>query len=254
MGILDLFALDGDVAVVTGAGTGIGRAIAHGLADAGAAVVLAARREAMLHEVAGEITAGGGRALVVPTDVTDEERVERLVERVVEEFGVIDIWVYNAGGMQGEQPVLLRKHTSETFARIVELNLSSVWMCTAKAERALSDGGRVINVSSIAGMRNGAPFNGPYAASKAAINSLTQTFALEYSRRRIRVNAIAPGPTETNDLRETVGKHRSMEELARSVPLGRLGRDEDFGAAVVYLASAASDWVTGAVLVVAGGT
>jgi NAD(P)-dependent dehydrogenase (short-subunit alcohol dehydrogenase family) len=122
------------------------------------------------------------------------------------------------------------------------------------AQAAMAEGGRIINVSSIAGLRHGTPFNGPYGLSKAAVNHMTATLALELARRRIRVNAIAPGPVDTEDMRESISADDvRMAALANEVPLGRLGQDADFGAAAVYLASRASAWVTGHVLVVSGG-
>lgn len=254
MNLLDRFRLGGDVAVVTGAGTGIGRGIALGLADAGAAVVVAARRRPMVDAVADEIRARGGRALAVAVDVTDDAQVQALIDATVAEFGKLDVWVNNAGGLQGEAPTLLRKHSPESFDAIVGLNLRAVWRCCVLAQAAMADGGRIVNVSSIAGLRNGTPFNGPYGLSKAAVNHLTKTMALEGARRRIRINAIAPGPVDTEDMRESLGADDSrMAAVAKDVPLGRLGHDEDFAAAAVYLASSASEWVTGHVLVVSGG-
>jgi 7-alpha-hydroxysteroid dehydrogenase len=254
MSILDSFRLDGDVAVVTGAGTGIGRGIALGLADAGAAVVVVARRGAMVEAVAEQVRAGGGRALAVTADVTDDDQVQRVIDATVAELGRLDVWVNNAGGLQGERPALLRQHTPESFDAIVALNLRAVWRGCVLAQAAMAEGGRIINVSSIAGLRHGTPFNGPYGLSKAAVNHMTATLALELARRRIRVNAIAPGPVDTEDMRESISADDvRMAALANEVPLGRLGQDADFGAAAVYLASRASAWVTGHVLVVSGG-
>jgi NAD(P)-dependent dehydrogenase (short-subunit alcohol dehydrogenase family) len=253
MGILDLFSLEGQVAVVTGSGTGIGRGIARGLAQAGASVVLTARRSAMIEDVAEDIRRSGGVALAAAGDITDADHVARLVQAAVDEFGKIDIWVNNAGGMQGEKNVLLKQHSAESFHNIVNLNFLAVWQCTALAATALSEGGRIINVTSVAATMPGTPFNGPYGASKAAVTHLTKTFALEMARKHIRVNAIAPGGVDTEDLRETLGQYRDFSEVAAEIPLGRMGRDEDFGAAAVYLASRASDWVTGTTLTVSGG-
>ena len=253
MGILDLFRLDGEVAVVTGAGTGIGRGIALGLASAGADVVVAARRAPMVEAVADEIRALGRRSLAVPTDVMETAEVQHLIDATMAEFGKIDIWVNNAGGMQGERPVVLRQHTHETMAHIMGLNFTAVWECIALAQAAMTPGGRIINVSSIAAFRDGTPTNGPYGAAKAAMNHLTKTYALELARRRIRVNAIAPGTVDTEDLRESLrATDEQVEAIAKNQTLGRLGKEEDFGAAAVYLASKASDWVTGHVLVVSG--
>ncbi len=254
MSIIDLFRLDGEVAVVTGAGTGIGRGIALGLASAGADVVVAARRAPMIEAVADEIRALGRKALAVPTDVMDEAQVQALIDAAVAQFGKIDIWVNNAGGMQGERPVVLRQHTDETFGHIMDLNFTAVWKCIALAQAAISPGGRIINVSSIAATRDGTPTNGPYGAAKAAVNHLTKTYASELARRRIRVNAIAPGTVDTEDLREAIrATDEQVETMAKNQLLGRLGNPEtDFGAAAVYLASKASDWVTGQVLTVSG--
>lgn len=254
MNILDLFRLDGEVAVVTGAGTGIGRGIALGLASAGATVVVAARRAPMIEAVAAEIRASGGRATAAPADVTDDAQIQNLIDRTLAEFGKLDIWVNNAGGLQGERPVVLRQHSPASFRTILDLNYVAAWRCIALAQAAMTPGGRFINVTSTAALRNGTPTNGPYGAAKAALNHLTKTYAAELARRRIRVNAIAPGPVDTEDMREALhADDAQMTAMAQSVTLGRLGRDEDFGAAAVYLASRASDWVTGQILVVSGG-
>lgn len=253
MNILDLFRLDGEVAVVTGAGTGIGRGIALGLASAGADVVVAARRAPMIEAVADEIRALGRRSLAVPTDVLDDAQLQRLIDTTVAEFGKLDIWVNNAGGLQGEKPVVLRQHTHESFGHIIDLNFVAVWRAIALAQAAMSPGGRIINISSTAAFRDGTPTNGPYGAAKAAVNHLTKTYALELARRRIRVNAIAPGPVDTEDLREAMKvDDEQVAAMAKNVTLGRFGQPEDFGAAAVYLASKASDWVTGHILVVSG--
>lgn len=253
MGVLDLFSLEGEVAVVTGSGTGIGRGIAKGLAEAGASVVVTARRAPMIEEVAKEIRSSGGKALAVAGDITDPEHVSRLIEAAIDEFAKIDVWVNNAGGMQGEKNVLLKQHSAESVRNILNLNFLAVWQCIALAAPALNEGARIINVSSVAAAMPGTPFNGPYGAAKAAVTHLTKTFALELARKHIRVNAIAPGGVDTEDLRETLGEYRDFAEVAAEIPLGRMGRDEDFGAAAVYLASQASDWVTGTTLTVSGG-
>jgi len=254
MDVLSLFRLDDEVAVVTGGGTGIGRGIALGLASAGANVVVSGRRPEVIEGVANEIRAGGHRALAVPADVMEDDQVQGVIDRTMAEFGKLDIWVNNAGGLQGERPVVLRQHTRESFDHIIGLNFVAVWRCIALAQAAMSPGGRIINVSSMAALRNGTPTNGPYGAAKAAVNHLTATYAAELSRRRIRVNAIAPGGVDTADLRNSmkIGDEQ-VEQMAANITLGRMGRDEDFAAAAVYLASKASDWVTGQVLVVTGG-
>ena len=253
MDVLSLFRLDGEVAVVTGAGTGIGRGIALGLASAGADIVVAARRLPVIEEVAAEIRAMGRRALAIPTDVMDDDQLQHLIDTTIAEFGKLDIWVNNAGGLQGEQPTVLRMHSRESFDHILNLNYVAPWAAIARAQASMTPGGRIINVSSTASLRAGTPTNGPYGAAKAALNHMTKTYALELARRKIRVNAIAPGPVDTPDLRGSmrIGDEQ-VSAIGENVTLGRLGTDEDFAAAAVYLASKASDWVTGQVLAVCG--
>jgi 7-alpha-hydroxysteroid dehydrogenase len=252
--VLDLFRLDGQVAVVTGGGGGIGRGIALGLAGAGADVAIAGRRAAPLEETAALIRAKGRGALAIPTDVTRPESVQKLIDATLKEFGKITIWVSNAGGLQEQKLGLLSQTSDESWDATTTLNFKAVWQCAKAAQVVLPDGGCIINVSSIGGLRDGAPHNGVYTASKAAVNHLTKTLAQELAPRRIRVNAIAPGPVATEDYHDASGfTEAQFEKLAAKQPLGRLGKDEDFGAAAVYLASRASEWVTGHILVVSGG-
>ena len=251
--VFDLFRLDGGVAVVTGGGTGIGRAMALGLAEAGADVVLAGRRTEPLNAVAAEISALGRRALAVSTDVTSEAELERLATAATDAFGPVSIWINNAGGLQGDPMGNLTGVTQATWHSIVDRNFTSVFLASKVAQGVLRDGGTMINVSSIGGLRNGAPGHGVYSAAKAAVNHLTQTLALECAPRRIRVNAIAPGPVATEDYYEASGfTDAQFEKMASKQPLGRLGNDDDFKAAAVFLASPASGWITGQVLVVSG--
>ena len=253
MGVLDLFRLDGRVAVVTGGGTGIGRAIAIGLAEAGAAVVLAGRRPEPLDLVRSEIDAAGGRSIAVPADVTVDADLEALAGAAVDPFGSLDIWVNNAGGLQGEPLANLHDTTRGSWDATIARNLTAVWMASKVASTVLPDGGCIINVSSIGGLRPGSPRNGAYGASKAAVNHLTKTFAAELAPRRIRVNAIAPGHVATEDYYEASGfTEAQFAKLGTKQPLGRLGCDADFAAAAVYLASDAASWVTGHILAVTG--
>ena len=202
----DLFDLSGDVAVVTGAGRGIGEGIATTLAAAGAATI----RER------------GGRAIAVPTDVTDRGAVEALAQQAVDELGGLDIWVNNAGGSPVQAPLAVLD-TAEWDATI-RLNLTAVWMCTTVAAQHMGDGGRVVNISSKAATTP-MPGSGHYGAAKAAVNSLTQTFAKELGPR-IRVNCIMPGavPTEImmTALRLTDDDLPGLERMLR-LPMGRLG-------------------------------
>ncbi len=253
MDVLALFRLDGKVAVVTGGGTGIGRAIALGLASAGADVVVAGRRPGPLESVSEEIELLGRRSLAVTADVTVAADLERLAGQAESTFGHVSIWVNNAGGLQGEPMGNLPTITAESWHSIIDRNFTSVWMASVAAQAVLEDGGAIINVSSVAGLRNGAPGHGVYSAAKAATNHLTKTLALECAPRRIRVNAMAPGHTRTADYDRSSGfDDAKFAKLAAKQPLGRIGRDEDYAAAAVYLASEASSWITGHVLVISG--
>ncbi len=247
----ELFDLSDDVAVVTGAGRGIGEGIAHVLAGAGAAVVLAARRGDEVERVAEDIRKEGGRALAVPTDVTDEAAIEALAKAAVDTFGKLSIWVNNAGGspVQGK---LVEMDRSDWDAAI-ELNLTSVWSCIKIASRHM-DTGSIINISSLAG-HGPAPGSGHYGAAKAGANSLTQTFGRELAPK-IRVNGISPGAVPTEIMMQATGlTEETLPNLVHGarIAMRRLGTPEDIGAATLFLASRASSWITGETLVVTGG-
>lgn len=248
----DLFDLSGKVAVVTGAGRGIGEGIALTLADAGAAVVCAARRGSEVERVAASIRELGGRAIAVPTDVTDLAAVEALADAAVHHFGGLDIWVNNAGGSPIQAPLtqLDRKEWDATLS----LNLTAVWVCTTVAAARMGEGGSVVNISSRAATTP-IPGSGHYAAAKAAVNSLTQTFAKELGPR-VRVNCIMPGAVPTEIMMTALNlTDEALPKLERALrlPMRRLGTPQDLGAAVLYFASPASSWVTGQILAVDGG-
>lgn len=256
MTILEQFKLEGQVAVVTGAGKGIGRAIAIGLAEAGADVAVAARSADDLEKVAEEIRALGRRAIAVPTDVTSKDALENLATRTVEELGRLSIWVSNAGGLPDGTPRYLTRTPEASWDAQIELNLKSVWMGAVVAAKHMdADGGAIINISSRAAM-GGQIKNAPYGASKAAVNSLTASLSLELAPT-IRVNAVAPGPIPTENFDDSMGidSDEKRDQLLKQfqIPLARFGREEDIAAAVVYMASPASSWVTGQCLYVTGG-
>lgn len=247
-----MFDLSDDVAVVTGAGRGIGEGIATTLADAGAAVVCAARRADEVERVAAAIRSRGGRAIAVATDVTDNEAVEALALAAVGEFGHLDIWVNNAGGSPVQAP--LTELPDAEWDATLRLNLTAVWVCTRTAARHMRDGGRVVNISSRAAVTT-IPGSGHYAAAKAGVNSLTQTFAKELGPR-IRVNCVMPGAVPTEIMMTAL--HLSDEDLPAlerrlRLPMRRLGTPDDLGAAVLYFVAPASSWVTGQILAVDGG-
>jgi 3-oxoacyl-[acyl-carrier protein] reductase len=247
-----LFDLSEDVAVVTGAGRGIGEGIAITLADAGAAVVCAARRVDEIERVAAGIRDRGGRAIAVATDVTDNAAVSALAQAAVSEFGHLDIWINNAGGSPVQEPLMTLDEAE--WDATLRLNLTAVWMCTRVAAAHMRDGGRVVNISSLAATTT-MPGSGHYAAAKAGVNSLTRTFAKELGPK-VRVNCIMPGavPTEImmTALKLADADLPALEKRLR-LPMRRLGTPDDLGQAVLYFVSPASEWVTGQILSIDGG-
>ncbi len=250
MSLLDRFRLDGRVAVVTGSGQGIGRSIAWGLADAGCDVVVNARRTADLEVTADGVRQRGRRALVVAADIRDFS--ETLAAQAVTDLGRLDVWVNNVGGSDDKNVRLLTDTPDDVFRAQLELNLTTAFQGAKAAAIRMSAGAAIVNITSGAGTR-GSPYTGPYAAAKAGMINLTQTLALELAERGIRVNAVSPGPVATEAFREVLGVDDRLDELARTIPLGRLGTPDDIAAAVVYLASPAAAWVTGEHVLVAGG-
>jgi 7-alpha-hydroxysteroid dehydrogenase len=250
--ILELFAVDGRVAVVTGSGQGIGRGIAVGLAEAGADVVVTARRQGDLDETARAVEAAGRRAIVIAGDIREAGMAERLASAAVDAFGGLDVWVNNVGGSDDKALHTLIETADETWRDQLELNVTSAFLgCKAAAPR-MREGGSIVNIASGAGMR-GSPLTGPYAAAKAAMLNLTLTLALELAPR-IRVNAVSPGQVPTEAFAQVLGVDEARHaELVAQTPLGRLGTPQDIAAAVVYLASPAASWVTGQNILVAGG-
>ncbi len=244
------YRLEGKVAVVTGGGKGIGRGIALCLAEAGADVVVCARTAADVKSVAAEVEALGRRAIAISADVTQEDQV-RMAAEAGKELGGPHIWVNNAGGLPDATPRYLTKTPTDRWDAQMDLNLKAVFIgCKIAAEYIKT--GAIINISSRAAM-GGNIKNGPYGASKAAVNSLTQSFALELAPR-IRVNAVAPGPIPTENFNQSTRfpEGKPIEDII-GVPLKRLGTPEDIGHAVVFMASDASSWVTGQCLYVTGG-
>lgn len=250
MSILDRFRLDGKVAVVTGASSGLGVAFAVALAEAGADVALGARRADRMAEVAKMVEKVGRRAVAVPTDVTSPEQATVLVAQTVEQLGRVDILVNNAGLGTA---VPATRETPEEFRQSLDVNLmGTYWMAQAFA-RAAKDGGSIINIGSVLGLTTGSLPQPSYAAAKSAIIGLTRELAHQWTgRKNIRVNAIAPGyfPTEMTD-QYPPGYVDSVIE--QRVPAGRPGDLEECAAAVVFLASEASSYITGVVLPVDGG-
>ncbi len=249
---MSLFDLTGKNAFVTGASRGIGRSIAIALAGAGADVALVARSEQGLAETAADIGALGRKAFVIATDVTSQEAVSAAVGSAIEQLGHVDVVVNNAGGSNFMAAFLDLRLSG--WDKLMRLNLdSAVYVCHAIGGHLVERGeGSVINVASVAGM-TGSPLLSPYGAAKAGLVSLTKSLAVEWGTTGVRVNALCPGWTATDLNRQLWDDPVSGPATVASVPMHRWGRADEMAGPAVFLASAASSYMTGQVLVVDGG-
>lgn len=250
MSILNQFRLENKVAVITGAGKGIGAGIARAFAEAGADVVLAARTESDLQQVAEDIIALGRRALVVPTDVLEFTQLQQLVDATMADFGRIDIVVNNAGGFP---PKPVARTTAKEFEGAFRFNVSTAFELSRICAPLMVDhsgGGSILNISSIAGHKP-TPCFAAYGTAKGALSLLTQELAQEFAPK-IRVNAIAVGSTRTDAL-NTVLTDEIEQTMVDLTPMARLGEVEDIALGALYLCSPAASYVTGEILGVNGG-
>jgi 2-deoxy-D-gluconate 3-dehydrogenase len=243
--------LGGKVAVVTGAGRGIGRSLALALAQAGADVVLAARSADQLESVAKEVQAEGRRALAVPTDITDEEAVEDLAARTLEAFGHVDILVNNSGILATR--ALLDQPAAEWDA-VHATNVRGTFLATKAVGRHLvaQRHGKVVNVASNFAFK-GIPLHAAYSSSKAAVVAFTRCMALEWARHNVQVNALAPGYVETDFNTDARADPDTYGRILKGVPARRMARPEELGSWLVQLAGPASDFMTGSVVLIDGG-
>jgi NAD(P)-dependent dehydrogenase (short-subunit alcohol dehydrogenase family) len=248
-----MFSLRDKVALITGSSRGIGRSIAEAMAGAGAKVVISSRKVASCEKVAAEIRDGGGEAIAIPCNVSDQSQLRSLVDATLEKWGKIDVLVCNAavnphfGSSQeiGEQ----------AYDKIMSTNVKNVlWLCRAVIpQMAERKDGAVIIVTSIAGFK-GTRKLGTYALSKAADMQMTRNLAIEWGAENVRVNCIAPGLVRTDFARALWEDPENCAKALAAYPLGRLGEPQDIAGAAVFLAAKAASWITGQTLVVDGGT
>ena len=245
----DLFRLDGKVAIVTGASSGIGVAFAQSLAEAGADVVLGARRVEKLADTAKLVEGAGRRALPVATDVADPAQCQALVDAAMAEFGRVDVLVNNAGVGTA---VPATHETPEQFRSVIDVNLNGCYWMAQACGRVMQPGSSIINISSVLGITTGGLPQAAYSASKAGLNGLTRDLAQQWMERKgIRVNSIAPGFFES-EMTETY-PDGYLDLAMMRVPARRKGDPQELAATVVFLASPAAGYITGQTLPVDGG-
>jgi NAD(P)-dependent dehydrogenase (short-subunit alcohol dehydrogenase family) len=250
--IKELFDLSGRVAIVTGGSRGLGKEMAEGLAEAGASLMLCARREEWLTPTVNEMSARGFRVEGMVCDVVDPEQVQRVVDRTIEAFSKVDILINNAGVTWGERP---EKMPFEKWQKVIDINLTGAFLFSQAAGREMLKRGygRIINVSSVSGLQSSA--DGPhyvgYAASKAGLFGLTRELAATWGRQGVRVNAIAPGFFHSRLADAAI--EQAEPAIKARCPIPRVGEPGELKGVAVFLASDASNYITGQTIVVDGG-
>ena len=252
MKVQDMFNLKGKVAVVTGSSSGLGVTFAQALAEVGANIVLAARRIDKLNQVADSIAKLGVKVTSIQCDVSQPNQVQSLVDETIKTFGRLDILVNNAG-VAAMSPAT--DISVEDWNRVVSINLTGTFLCarTAAKQMIKRAGGKIVNIASIYGAVGDVFPASPYYATKGAVINLTRDLAVEWAPFKINVNAIAPGFFPSEMTEGIFSDPHYLEYINKQTPLGRTGNAEDLKGAVVYLASSASDYVTGQTIFVDGG-
>jgi NAD(P)-dependent dehydrogenase (short-subunit alcohol dehydrogenase family) len=243
--------LEGKIAIVTGGGSGIGRAVAELFALEGARVVVADYQPEAGEETAGAIRDAGGDAIFVRVDVSDASQVQAMIGATLDSYGGIDVLFNNAGVLHFGTVL----NTEEKdWNRVIAVNLTGVYLCSKGVIPYMLErgGGSIINTSSSTGAHDAAGNIAAYVASKGGVTLLTRAMAIDHAKDHIRVNAIAPGPTDTRMLRDNLSPQQ-MQDFAATFPMKRLGRPEELAYAALFLASDEASFVTGAVLAVDGG-
>ena len=243
--------LEGQVAVVTGGGTGIGRGIALEFAKAGADVVVASRRLSVLEKVSEEVTTLGKRSLAVQTDISRKTDVDNLVQRVMDEFGAIDILVNNAGVWIKRR---MLEFSEDDWDKIMDVNIKGYYLCSQAVGKRMvqQKRGNIINIASISSFVVDEE-EGPYCISKAGVAMLTKALARELASYNIRVNAIAPGSVRTEMSERLYSDPEVVKQEEAKIPLGRIAEPSEIASVALFLASDASSYMTGSTIVVDGG-
>ena len=250
--MLEKFDLDGKVVLITGGGTGLGLAMVRALASAGANLAIAGRRSAPIENAASDVVGLGREALTISTDVTDSKQVENMVSTTLDRFGQIDVLINNAGAVQENVRKPLWDITDEEWHYVMDVNLSGAFFCARSVAKPMADRGKgkIINVASGFGMRAGRDIY-MYCCSKGGMIQLTKVLSFNLARFGITANSIVPGfiPTTSTDSEIRSTLPRSGDFL----PIGKLGQPEDLGPIAVFLASEASDYMTGEMMIADGG-
>lgn len=249
--ILDKFKLDGKVALVTGANRGLGKAMAVALAEAGADVACHSRTAGEADETVAAVENAGRKAIAVTGDMADKEAPKSIVAEVIEKYGRIDILVNNAGTIRRTPAV---DFSEEDWSTVLEVNLSSIFRLSQAAARHMIEqgGGKIVNIASLLSFQGGITVPA-YTASKSGVAGLTKAFANEWAKHNINVNAVAPGYMETDNTAALRADETRNRQIMERIPAGRWGTPEDLTGTVVFLSSAASDYMQGHIAVVDGG-